>query len=72
MIVFDLKCESLGHVFEAWFSSSDAFEDQKERGLLNCPVCGDASIRKAAMAAGVPKKGQCRFRSGRSGCPEYR
>lgn len=57
MIVFDLKCESLGHVFEAWFSSSDAFEDQKERGLLNCPVCGDASIRKAAMAAGVPKKG---------------
>lgn len=57
MIVFDLKCSSAGHVFEAWFSSSGAFADQKEQGLLMCPVCGDRRVVKAAMAVGVPKKG---------------
>ena len=57
MIVFDLKCEAAGHVFEVWFSSSDAFADQQGKGLLDCPICGDRQIVKAAMAAGVPKKG---------------
>ncbi len=57
MIVFDLKCDSAGHVFEAWFSSSEAFADQQERGLLTCPICGDRKVGKAVMAVGVPKKG---------------
>ena len=57
MIVFDLKCESVGHVFEAWFSGSDAFADQQDKGLLSCPICGDRRVVKAAMAVGVPKKG---------------
>lgn len=57
MIVFDLKCEGVGHVFEAWFSDSDAFVDQQGKGLLSCPICGDRRIAKAAMAVGVPKKG---------------
>ncbi|PXA90254.1 DUF1178 domain-containing protein, partial [Nostoc sp. 3335mG] len=35
MIVFDLKCGT-GHVFEAWFGSSAAYEDQRSRGLLAC------------------------------------
>ncbi len=29
MIVFDLRC-SRAHVFEAWFASSGAFEDQRD------------------------------------------
>jgi hypothetical protein len=57
MIVFDLKCDSAGHVFEAWFSNSDAFADQQQQGLLSCPICGDRKIAKAATAVGVPKKG---------------
>jgi len=57
MIVFDLKCDAGGHVFEAWFADSKAFEEQKIKGLLTCPVCGDLDIRKAAMAAAVPRKG---------------
>lgn len=57
MIVFDLKCEAGGHVFEAWFADSKAFEEQKSRGLLTCPICGDHNIGKAAMAAAVPRKG---------------
>ena len=31
MIIFDLRCAPLGHVFEAWFASSAAFADQRLR-----------------------------------------
>lgn len=60
MIVFDLKCVSQGHVFEAWFGSGSDYEDQKARGLLNCPLCGDAQIEKAVMAPAVSPKGNSR------------
>lgn len=59
MIVFDLRCTQ-AHVFEAWFGSSAAFEDQRARGLLSCPICGDAAIAKAVMAPNVAAKGNSR------------
>ena len=49
MIVFDLRCGG-GHVFEAWFASSAAFDDQRERRLVACPVCGADEVEKAVMA----------------------
>lgn len=49
MIVFDLKC-SASHVFEAWFGSNEDYEDQRNRGLVSCPLCGDGTVGKAAMA----------------------
>ncbi len=57
MIVFDLRCARDGHVFEAWFASSAAFDDQKARGLLACPSCGTDEIEKAMMAPNVAPKG---------------
>ena len=57
MIVFDLKCSPGGHVFEAWFGSSSAFEAQRGRGLGACPRCGSAEIAKAPMAPAVGAKG---------------
>ncbi|BAV64478.1 DUF1178 family protein [Sphingobium cloacae] len=60
MIVFDLQCEGQGHVFEAWFGSSADFDDQKARGLLSCPMCGDVRIAKALMAPAVTAKGNSR------------
>ncbi|WP_257548065.1 DUF1178 family protein [Sphingopyxis sp. DBS4] len=56
MIVFDLCCAAGEHRFEAWFASSDSFADQQARGLIGCPVCGDADIRKAVMAPRVGAK----------------
>jgi len=53
MIIFDLKCDPQGHVFEAWFASSAAYEEQRERGLVACPLCGSAEIAKAPMAPAV-------------------
>jgi hypothetical protein len=57
MIIFDLKCSPTGHVFEAWFGSSDDYADQRARGLVSCPICGAAEVDKAPMAPAVPKKG---------------
>lgn len=56
MIVFDLKCGG-GHVFEAWFGSSEDYEDQRGRGLVQCPLCGTGEVGKAVMAPSVGRKG---------------
>lgn len=56
MIVFDLRCRDSGDVFEAWFQSSADYEEQKARGLVQCPVCQSASVEKAPMAPRVPAK----------------
>ncbi|WP_375270229.1 DUF1178 family protein [Sphingomonas sp.] len=56
MIVFDLRCAG-DHVFEAWFSSSGAYESQRERGLISCPICGGSQVEKAVMAPRVSAKG---------------
>lgn len=59
MIVFDLRCGS-GHVFEAWFGSSSAYEAQRAGGLVACPMCGDSDVAKAVMAPNIGAKGNAR------------
>lgn len=59
MIVFDLRCAQ-GHVFEAWFASSSAFEDQREHSLVQCPICADTAVEKAVMAPNVAAKANTR------------
>ena len=56
MIVFDLKCAN-AHVFEAWFGSSSDYDDQRARGLVSCPLCGDGAIAKAVMAPNIATGG---------------
>lgn len=56
MIVFDLSCPER-HVFEAWFGSGADYEEQRERGLVTCPLCGSAEIAKAPMAPAVQARG---------------
>jgi len=56
MIIFDLKCAPQGHVFEAWFGSSEEFESQQARGLVACPLCGAREVCKAPMAPAVGAK----------------
>ena len=59
MITFDVKCAAQGHVFEAWFGSNDDYENQRERGLVACPICGSKALEKAPMAPAVGAKGNC-------------
>jgi len=49
MIRYALSCAD-GHEFESWFQNSAAFDKQKKRGLVTCPVCGSAKVEKAIMA----------------------
>jgi len=52
MIAFDLRCDQ-DHTFEAWFQDGEAYEIQKEKGLLTCPVCGSNSVQKIPSAVAV-------------------
>ena len=45
MIVYDLQCSS-GHGFEGWFEDHRAYEQQKKKGLINCPVCNSDQVSK--------------------------
>ena len=49
MIRYSLNCTD-GHVFESWFQNSAAFDKQKKRGLVTCPICGSGKVEKAIMA----------------------
>jgi len=52
MIRYALVCDE-DHRFEAWFSSSDAYEAQAAAGLVECPECGSLAVRKQVMAPAV-------------------
>ena len=60
MIRYALLCEH-EHAFEGWFGASADFDDQRERGLIQCPACGSKAVRKAIMApavAGTKRRGE--------------
>jgi hypothetical protein len=49
MKVLDLQCAH-DHRFEGWFASEDDFASQLERGLVECPLCGDRVITRLPSA----------------------
>ena len=52
MIKYALVCDQ-EHPFEGWFGKSADYDDQTERGLIECPVCGTRAVRKQIMAPAV-------------------
>ncbi|WP_454684369.1 DUF1178 family protein [Ancylobacter moscoviensis] len=49
MILYRLHCPK-DHEFESWFRDSAAYDAQRGRGLVTCPVCGSPDVDKAIMA----------------------
>ncbi|WP_225784967.1 DUF1178 family protein [Xenophilus sp. Marseille-Q4582] len=49
MKVLNLRCTQ-GHGFEGWFGSEEDFDAQRERALIECPICGDKAIVKGLSA----------------------
>jgi hypothetical protein len=49
MIVFELICAA-EHRFEGWFASAEEYARQEAGGLLACPLCASADIRKLPSA----------------------
>lgn len=54
MIVFDLEC-SKGHIFEGWFDSHEAFEEQNAKRMVSCPHCDDSNINRVITPVAVRK-----------------
>ncbi|MCM2289571.1 MAG: DUF1178 family protein [Sulfuritalea sp.] len=54
MIVLNLLCNQ-GHRFEGWFASGEAFRDQSQRHLLQCPQCHTTGISQLPSAPHVKR-----------------
>ena len=64
MIAFDLRCAN-GHIFEGWFEDSRAFESQKKKNLISCPVCNDTSVFKVPTTFAIKSSGNDTTPSGK-------
>jgi hypothetical protein len=49
VILYTLACDRQ-HTFESWFQNSAAYDKQRKRGLVTCPICNSAKVEKAIMA----------------------
>ena len=56
MIHYSLVCDR-SHKFDGWFASADAYDGQKTRGLVTCPICMTTSVDKALMTPSVSRSG---------------
>jgi len=54
MIAFDLKCSN-GHAFEGWFEDSKAYESQKKKNLISCPICDTTEVSKILSTFAIKK-----------------
>lgn len=52
MIIYDLTCNN-DHRFEGWFGSPKDFDDQLERGLVECPQCASLHVRRVPSAVAI-------------------
>jgi len=57
VIIYDLSCEKK-HKFEGWFKDLAAFEEQKARKLISCPVCGSSDV--AMLPSSIAVMGRSR------------
>ncbi len=64
VIIYDLKCEN-SHTFEGWFNDRNAFENQRKKNLVTCPVCGSSSIDIVPSTITVMGKGTERLNDSR-------
>ena len=55
MIIYDLRCER-NHNFEGWFKSRAAFEEQKIKKLIVCPVCGASDVNMVPSSISIMAK----------------
>ena len=52
MIHYTLHCAGY-HEFEGWFKDSDAFEEQRHKKKIDCPVCGSRKIDRVPSVPNI-------------------
>ncbi|NQY13449.1 MAG: DUF1178 family protein [Henriciella sp.] len=53
MIKYALICADCDAEFDAWFASSEAYDDQSKAGQVACLACDGTNVSKAIMAPAV-------------------
>jgi hypothetical protein len=56
VIHYALVCEK-SHKFDGWFANAGAYDGQKSRGLITCPICLSSDVDKALMTPSVRARG---------------
>jgi hypothetical protein len=56
VIHYSLLCDK-SHKFDGWFASAAAYDAQKARGLVTCPICLTTAVDKALMTPSVARSG---------------
>ena len=56
MIHYSLVCDK-SHKFDGWFANAAAYDAQKTRGLVTCPICLSTAVDKALMAPAISRAG---------------
>jgi len=54
MYAVDLICSN-GHTFESWFRNRKSMEEQMDAYLLECPICGDISVKQIISPVRIGK-----------------
>lgn len=70
MIHYSLVCDK-SHKFDGWFSNAAAYDAQKLRGLVTCPICLTTTVDKAIMAPAVNRTDNSEKVSLSIGHPEH-
>jgi hypothetical protein len=56
VIHYSLVCDK-SHKFDGWFASAAAYDAQKARGLVTCPICLTTTVDKALMSPAIGRAG---------------
>jgi hypothetical protein len=56
VIHYSLVCDK-SHKFDGWFASAGAYDAQKGRGLVTCPICLTTAVDKALMSPAISRAG---------------
>ena len=56
MIVFNLICKICSTEFEGWFQSTQEFDNQKRKKIINCPSCNSTTIKKTLTTPNLSTK----------------
>ena len=55
MISMDFECEKQ-HRFEGCFKDYQAFQDQLERGMVQCPMCSTSEVKRIFRGCSIQSK----------------
>jgi hypothetical protein len=60
MIAYDLRC-GREHTFEGWFDDQASYQNQKEKGLISCPICNDTNISRLPSTFAIKSSHSAKF-----------